>query len=338
MSTIQYNLAVLGLKPGASWNEVNESYRDLMRVWHPDRFQGDERLLKKASDKTVAINSAMQSLRAEYDPEKAKAEPQNPKPPRPREPTTENTQRVATSTAKQRTSQAPVVPALLVFKSLKPSFIQLGVGLCLALVGYASLNRQWLDSPSTAFGVTVIFAGLSLLIRSACLITMRRPAIRVDSVGVWTNTRVFPWVSIGKIWSCQQASRPALGIQYSDVMLKKRSAFVRAYLKLQMIVRKNHASIPCAGLSLLPNDVVASVNEHYETGSIEYKNIVSLKESSSIMWCRIGGVLSASALIIRCLLEHRLTAIDFAFYFGVFTACQAYQISSRILRVSDRVD
>jgi len=52
----------LGLTPGASQDAVKEAYRDMAKVWHPDRFAGDERLAQKAQDKLKQINTAYERL------------------------------------------------------------------------------------------------------------------------------------------------------------------------------------------------------------------------------------------------------------------------------------
>ena len=49
---------ILELEPGASLAEVKRSYRDLVRVWHPDRFPNDPKLQRKGEDKLKQINSA----------------------------------------------------------------------------------------------------------------------------------------------------------------------------------------------------------------------------------------------------------------------------------------
>jgi hypothetical protein len=53
---------VLGLRPGASPNEIRQAYRDLARVWHPDRFVHDARLCKLAEEKLKEINIAYEAL------------------------------------------------------------------------------------------------------------------------------------------------------------------------------------------------------------------------------------------------------------------------------------
>jgi hypothetical protein len=53
---------LLGLKPGASAQEIKAAYRDLAKVWHPDRFSHDPRLQQKAQDKLKEINEAYEAL------------------------------------------------------------------------------------------------------------------------------------------------------------------------------------------------------------------------------------------------------------------------------------
>jgi len=49
---------LLGVAPGASALELKEAYRDLAKVWHPDRFSHDPRLQQKAQEKLKEINEA----------------------------------------------------------------------------------------------------------------------------------------------------------------------------------------------------------------------------------------------------------------------------------------
>ena len=55
---------ILGLEIGASWDDIQQAYRDLAFVWHPDRLPNDNpRLLEKASLKLKEINEARDSLK-----------------------------------------------------------------------------------------------------------------------------------------------------------------------------------------------------------------------------------------------------------------------------------
>src|SRR5574341_1036452 len=55
---------VLELKPGASLEEVKQAYRDLVSVWHPDRFSHNLRLQQKAQEKLKEINQAYEKIEA----------------------------------------------------------------------------------------------------------------------------------------------------------------------------------------------------------------------------------------------------------------------------------
>lgn len=53
---------VLGVAEGASAQELKVAYRDLAKVWHPDRFTHDPRLQQKAQEKLKEINEAYEQL------------------------------------------------------------------------------------------------------------------------------------------------------------------------------------------------------------------------------------------------------------------------------------
>src|SRR3954464_16032416 len=53
---------VLGLTTGSSEAQIKQAYRDLVKVWHPDRFSHDERLRLMAQDKLKEINGAYEFL------------------------------------------------------------------------------------------------------------------------------------------------------------------------------------------------------------------------------------------------------------------------------------
>jgi DnaJ domain len=53
---------LLGVRPGVSVQELKSAYRDLTKVWHPDRFTHDLRLQQKAEEKLKEINDAYEQL------------------------------------------------------------------------------------------------------------------------------------------------------------------------------------------------------------------------------------------------------------------------------------
>jgi len=92
-------LEILDLERDASQSQIKEAYRDLAKVWHPDRFQKDPRLLAKAEATLKQVNAANEALKAyrpsvrAAPPSDQKARPRRPEPtppshPRPEERTT----------------------------------------------------------------------------------------------------------------------------------------------------------------------------------------------------------------------------------------------------------
>ena len=53
---------VLELEPGASLEQVKQAWRELVKVWHPDRFPNDAKLQRKAQERLKDINGAYEML------------------------------------------------------------------------------------------------------------------------------------------------------------------------------------------------------------------------------------------------------------------------------------
>lgn len=65
MSAYDQYYRALGLEPGATLEEVNQAYKDLAFIWHPDRIpQDNPRLQQKAQEKLKEINQARDQLRS----------------------------------------------------------------------------------------------------------------------------------------------------------------------------------------------------------------------------------------------------------------------------------
>ena len=52
---------ILGVKPGASQDEIKSAYRKLIKQYHPDQF-GDNPLKNLAQEKMIEINKAYEKL------------------------------------------------------------------------------------------------------------------------------------------------------------------------------------------------------------------------------------------------------------------------------------
>jgi hypothetical protein len=47
-----------------SYDEIKKSYKDLVQIWHPDRFAGKERLKNKATEELILINQAYELIKS----------------------------------------------------------------------------------------------------------------------------------------------------------------------------------------------------------------------------------------------------------------------------------
>jgi hypothetical protein len=64
MLEVRAHLQILELESNASLGEIKQAYRDLVTVWHPDRFGHNPRLREKAEGKLKQFNQAYEALRA----------------------------------------------------------------------------------------------------------------------------------------------------------------------------------------------------------------------------------------------------------------------------------
>jgi DnaJ domain len=62
MGDINRFYEILEIEPGASLAEIQHAYRDLVFIWHPDRFAHNTRLQQKAQQRLIEINQAYEQL------------------------------------------------------------------------------------------------------------------------------------------------------------------------------------------------------------------------------------------------------------------------------------
>ena len=68
---------VLELDSNATIDDVKQAYKDMVNIWHPDRFSNNPRLKQKAEDKLKEINEAYEMMQSflsskkPLEPEKA---------------------------------------------------------------------------------------------------------------------------------------------------------------------------------------------------------------------------------------------------------------------------
>lgn len=64
MESLEQYYETLGLKPGASLEQLRQAYKEMIQVWHPDRFPNNPDLREKAEQKMREINAAFQFIQS----------------------------------------------------------------------------------------------------------------------------------------------------------------------------------------------------------------------------------------------------------------------------------
>lgn len=59
---IRRSFQILELEPGVSETEVRQAYKDIVSVWHPDRFSNNPRLRARAEEKVKEINQSYETV------------------------------------------------------------------------------------------------------------------------------------------------------------------------------------------------------------------------------------------------------------------------------------
>ena len=84
---LKQSFEILELTPDASADEVQQAYKDLVNIWHPDRFATNPRLKRKAEAKLKEINRAYAVVNSLLSSEPgARADAQKPPYTQPRDP------------------------------------------------------------------------------------------------------------------------------------------------------------------------------------------------------------------------------------------------------------
>jgi len=333
MDTVEESLSLLGLRGGASWEEINEAYRDLIRVWHPDRFQNDVRLKKRSEEQTTLLNQAIRTLRKGYEPSafKKAAKGTNYKQATVRRgKATFDSQAVrGQSTRQPRYEMAP----LLVYQRPLTCIVRISGAAILGYLSYLGATHSADSNTQTAFSSTVSLLAINIFARNTILLFVRKPVIRVDSKGIrGAELGSFTWGDLQKVWTFMDATAPTLAIECSDLYVRDQPWALRLLMKMRHFIRRAHFVVSCAGLDAHPNDVVRAINALHLTGNVQSPQVRREATKPHIPWCRLLAAICAVVLISRCLLGRDMSIIDFGLYFAVFFVCQVGDLFSRLVR------
>jgi len=339
------HLYTLGLAPGATWQQINEAYRDLINVWHPDRFQTNERLRKKAEEQTRKINAAMEALRKSYKEEGPQQPPTqkpqyNPAPPY--KPTTQSAGFSTENAQFRKRHQKDVRNAayqfelapLLVYQRPRASFTKLLFAALVMVVGYLISQQPAAPAERVTGASVLLLSALHIATLHAALLVTRRPVVVVSSYGLASlRTGFIKMRDISRMWSCIEAGIPALAVEYSKEYLHRQNFFTRSIFSLRGYIGRAHSVISCGGLDTHPTVIINRLTIQQLESPTGKAASPSSRARKILWWGNTVTLCSAAALSARPQLGLSVTPYDMAIYCCLFFLADLAVITQKLLMV-----
>jgi len=121
---------ILELDRDATMDEAKRAYKDLVNIWHPDRFSNNPRLRQKAEDKLKEINEAYETVKSFLSSKKSV---ESEKTPQAKAEDKTETSAKGRAEADYHKSQAETEA-----KDKTEAFVEAGTGIVLSLLSYLS--------------------------------------------------------------------------------------------------------------------------------------------------------------------------------------------------------
>lgn len=334
MGSRAHYLAVLGLPPEASNEDATSAYKDLIRVWHPDRFQNDDRLRRKAEDETKKLNDAIARVKklpresTKSSSEAKQRQRSNNRPQQRHQGRNEQEDYFAAAYGPKTFSRPTFEISPL---DVKPR-LSSSISRCLlgALVVATAISAI-LSPPETPLKsggmITLVFVGTEMTLWNAALIFFRRQRIRVDKLGIYVQGigRLL-WPDVQRVWVSRLARTSFLAINFSEEYLQRQNYLLRMLYRLRTKLGRAHTILSFSGLNSEAMQVVDAINLRHHTGYISIPN-TRVTPSPSLFWCNFISVLCPAMVVVRCLSQEVLEATDYLPYAAIFLACRLYAIA-----------
>lgn len=339
------HLATLGLAPDASWDEVTLAYKDLMRVWHPDRFQGDERLRLKAESQAQRINEAMSELRklGKEVPKTARTQSSQSsktgasKSDAARSGSTQHTANSKRdSKRQQRESRATsqndsfIIAPLYVRQRLATSLLRVVAASAILYAAYIALQKTSATMPQEAAALGFAFLALDLGARNLAIMLLPRPVISVERSGLFfLKTGRLAWNEIESAWPVMTSRYYQLNLMLSQQHLSKRNIFVRTLLRFRRWAKAPHIVIPFNGLTADPVSVINAMRLR------QIHQDVTIEESrkNGAIWLILAFAVSLACVLLalfRCYIGSMTDPVTYLPYFIIFGICRAAGVFMRM--------
>lgn len=330
-SRAQY-LAVLGLPPDASNEDATAAYKDLIRVWHPDRFQNDDRLRRKAEDETKKLNSAIAKVKKlPRESTKSKGGPSSGRRPNrhgARNATTPQEDDFAKAYGPRTTVRQNIeISPLDVKQRPETSLLRFFLGVLVVAASVYTIISPPVTQLKSAGMIALVFIGTNMAMSNIALFFFPRQRIRVDKFGLYIQGigRLF-WPDVQRVWVGKLANVSFLSVNFTEDYLQRQNYILQLLYRLRGKLRRAHTGLSFSGLNSDAVQVVDAITLRHHTGHICVPN-VRTKGSPSLFWCNFISLTCPVMVLIRCLTQDALEEPDYLPYAAIFLACRLYAIT-----------
>lgn len=334
-------LATLGLSPDASWDEVTQAYKDLMRVWHPDRFQGDERLRKKAELQAQQINHAMGELRKlGKNPPKQTAR-QSASTSTATANATNHTHRTqqnhsqhhTAGNAREAQSQHAsfLIAPLYVRQRFTTSIFRVVAASIIFYVAFDSLRHGNGTTSQEAASLAFMFLSIDFGVRNLTVMLLPKPLISVERNGLFfLKTGRLGWADLERAWPVMTPRTQQISLLLSEHYVRKQNMLTGILLRFRRWMKAPHVTVPCNGLTMDPVSIINAMRLrqiHHDITVEEPSN----KPRSLLFIATLISMVCISIALIRCMLELTATPLEYLPYLILFSLSRASSLGIRIL-------
>ena len=313
---------ILGLAPTASLGEAQSAYKDLIRVWHPDRFTSEPRLRAKAEEQTRLLNEAIAQLRRTLRSNVGRPQPQ---------PSDPSPSRTAPSPRKE----APPTLRTLELRTVRSHVVR-GIIAYAALLTVGAFNVLRLESESSisveyALSALVAVYSLSHILTNRALFFCNTPIISINlgEMRVLGLPRI-PMTDMWEAWFSTSREEIYLRLIVTEGYLKTLPLLTRLWLKLVKFYRGFHIQVPCGSLDTHPSNVINVIQLANAYGAAPLISRPHKRISWAIHADAIA-TLSVLILVIRCVVEHEGYEVSYLPYLIIYLVSRGYAVLESIV-------
>ena len=295
MNQLTEQLAILGLTPKASQEEAEAAYRDLIRVWHPDRFVSDPRLRAKAQEQTVRINRAMSAVRDAF---------KNPAKPPPNSYSSQKSSSAARSSeARQPSAHQEIEPSptLIIHQPFRASMLQILLGCAMFHLGIAlAFHFSERDGAQTALSLALVGYGFSTFLGAVSTICFKTPIITINRS--FLHILGAPYIPVHEVIGADVILTRhglSLTILCSSEYVRQLLLPQRWAMRVRQVMRGYHFEFNSKHLDHDPRHVIRMLNA--STAFNQQSNVTAPIAQARGRYTHAAATLCLSLAVVRCL-------------------------------------